>query len=731
MSSQGERMSYSWLDEVLPDAVVVADEAQRITGFNPAAERLWGCAAAEVLGQPLATLIPTRLQRVHHEHVTRFGGGAEPVRRMDRRVEVFGRRRDGNEFPCEVSIARRTTERGVDFVAVVRDLSDHRRAQRIAQLGDWSWDLVTGEQRWSPEARRILFGAGPEGVFNDCVHPDDRLFVGSTLQRALGGNAPWDLEHRVVHRDGTVRQVHQLAEVTRDAAERPLRLVGTVQDVTEVRRVQRSLLESEATVRALFEGARDAVVLLDPGHVVRSANVAAQDAARALGAPLTLGAPVPSRLLSTLRPLLERASAGESVLEEVRIDARPPRWLELSINPLRLGGDEVGGLFVMARDLTQRRTAEEQLRQAQKLDVVGRLAGGVAHDFNNLLTAIIAATSFMREELPAGSPLLLDLADIDEASARASALTRQLLSFARRQPADPRVIDVAEVVPNLERMLRRVLGSHINLQVSLEPCCYVEIDPTQFEQVLMNLVVNARDAMPSGGTLRIDGSRTPGGRVRLTVSDTGAGFSEEVGRQLFEPFFTTKGPALGTGLGLATCHGIITEAGGTIVARSTPGQGAVFEVELPSPVAPLLRRAGRSPVPVLGGTERVLLVDDDARVRALLSRALQRAGYEVQVAASGTEALTCFARAPCQLVIADVVMPDLGGYALLARLREQAPTLPVLLMTGYAAEPPPRDVAQLGQVEVLAKPFSVPELLQRARALLEAESTQEPEQVGA
>lgn len=497
-------MSYSWLDEVLPDAVVVADEAQRITGFNPAAERLWGCAAAEVLGQPLATLIPTRLQRVHHEHVARFAGGAEPVRRMDRRVEVFGRRRDGHEFPCEVSIARRTTERGVDFVAVVRDLSDHRRAQRIAQLGDWTWDLVTGEQRWSPEARRILFGAGPEGVFNDCVHPDDRLFVGSTLQRALWGNAPWDLEHRVVHRDGTVRQVHQLAEVTRDAAERPLRLVGTVQDVTEVRRVQRSLLESEATVRALFEGARDAVVLLDPGHVV-----------------------------------------------------------------------------------------------------------------------------------------------------------------------------------------------------------------------------------PSGGTLRIDGARTPGGRVRLTVSDTGAGFSEEVGRQLFEPFFTTKGPALGTGLGLATCHGIITEAGGTIVARSTPGQGAVFEVELPSPVAPLLRRAGKSPVPVLGGTERVLLVDDDARVRALLSRALQRAGYEVQVAATGAEALTCFARAPCQLVIADVVMPDLGGYALLARLREQAPALPVLLMTGYAAEPPPRDVAQLGQVEVLAKPFSVPELLQRARALLEAESTQEPEQVGA
>jgi PAS domain S-box-containing protein len=389
------------------------------------------------------------------------------------------------------------------------------------------------------------------------------------------------------------------------------------------------------------------------------------------------------------------------------------------------------------RDVTEQRVLEEQLRQAQKLEAVGRLAGGIAHDFNNILTAILGTSDLMLGDLPPDHPVRADALEVRKAALRAAELTRQLLAYSRRQVLAPDRIDLNAVVSGVEPMLRRLIGADVELATALAPGLpAVRADAGQIEQVILNLVVNARDAMPQGGRLSIEtalaevpaasaahpASLRPGGYVQLAVADTGVGMGPEIRAHLFEPFFTTKDVGKGTGLGLATVYGIVDQSGGAITVDSAPGRGTTMRILLPpapsgepSPDPP--RPAGAVPAGPPGQT--VLLVEDEDRVRALASRALENAGYRVMAAGSGADALAVAAGLPEPpgLLLTDLVMPGLGGREVARRLTERWPHIPVLYMSGYAD-----DVTRRQDLDrpLLQKPFDIDTLLRHVRLAVDA-----------
>ena len=417
---------------------------------------------------------------------------------------------------------------------------------------------------------------------------------------------------------------------------------------------------------------------------------------------------------------------------EIRLRRKNDSWVDVAVFARAVERDPSGAARRIAGvvlDLSARKHLEAQLRQAQKMEAVGRLAGGIAHDFNNLLTAILSFGSFAREALAAEDPIGLDIDEILKAGQRAQALTSQLLAFSRRKPVAPRVLNVNEVIEGTQRILRRLLGEDV--QVIVQPAAdlgNVRIDPDALEQVLLNLAVNARDAMPGGGSLTIKtanatvdpmNSVAPGEYVDIAVIDTGTGMDAATQAQIFEPFFTTKEQGRGTGLGLATCYGIVHQAGGLIQVNSALGEGTTFHVLLPRIEEQAERRSQlRDPENILGN-EVILIAEDDEQVRKIAARSLSLLGYTVIEAADGEEALEQYQRRDVgiDLLLTDIVMPRLGGKALAERLRATRPTLPILFMTGHTT---------LGTVfddpesEVLEKPFTPRALAQKVRRLLDA-----------
>jgi PAS domain S-box-containing protein len=390
----------------------------------------------------------------------------------------------------------------------------------------------------------------------------------------------------------------------------------------------------------------------------------------------------------------------------------------------------------MAEDVTERKLLEEQLRQSQKLEAIGRLAGGVAHDFNNMLTAIGGYTAFALEHAPAGSPLESDLEEISKATDRAALLTRQLLAFSRKQVLTPELLNLNGIVVEMQTMLRPLIGEDIVLTTELDPALGpIEADPGQLHQVVMNLVVNARDAMPNGGNLTIvtanadvdeigDGSIDPGRYITLTVRDAGDGIDEETLSQIFEPFFTTKDAAKGTGLGLATVYGIVKQSGGYVEVESEVGVGSAFTIYLrrvddarqhrPEPLL-------IAPPPDPSATQsvkRVLVVEDEEVVRGLVRQMLVGEGYEVLVAQDGEEAIELAGRSTIDVLLTDLTMPKVGGREVAERLRESQPGLRVIYMSGYAEDLPTGALPPA--TSFLGKPFTFAELTETVHFLLAA-----------
>jgi PAS domain S-box-containing protein len=507
------------------------------------------------------------------------------------------------------------------------------------------------------------------------------------------------------------------------------------------RRATAALRVSEARSRATLEAALDGIITIDQAGRVIAFNPAAEQIfayrqADVLGHELADLIVPPSLRDAHRRGLAQSVATGEGRLFDRRIEMTAMRAdgsefaVELIITRVVTDGQVCFTGFV--RDLTTRKLLEAQFLQAQKVESIGRLAGGIAHDFNNLLTAMAGYTGLARDALPADHPAHSDLEEVQKAAQRAGSLTRQLLAFARKQPIEPHVINLDALLRDMDTLLRRLIGENIDLVIQPTPDLgHVIADPGQIEQVIVNLAVNARDAMPEGGKLTIETrnvtldtayaqehlSVVEGPYILLAVSDTGTGMDAETQSHMFEPFFTTKEQGKGTGLGLATCFGIIKQHGGYIWVYSEVGHGTTIKIYLPRVYEAAEVRQPVDEQVVPGGTETVLLVEDELAVRVFAARVLREAGYTVVEASNGAEALHVVQEysGMIHLLLTDVVLPQMGGKALATRLVAQSPSLKVLFMSGYADDA----IVHHGRLETglafLHKPFSPAAVLRKVR----------------
>jgi two-component system, cell cycle sensor histidine kinase and response regulator CckA len=545
------------------------------------------------------------------------------------------------------------------------------------------------------------------------------------------------LEHyrsRLRRRDGDVIDVIETVVGQFDAAGELVELCGFLIDVTASVEAEAALVERARQFRAVFLDAADAMLILDDDRAIVEANPAACSLLGIASAPLVrlpfddLIAEGKDELVSAWRELL---ALGEAKREHrVQAARGTTRVVECSYRAHVHGNRHL----CIARDVTDRRLLEERLIQSEKIESVGRLAGGIAHDFNNLLTAILGYTELLIAHHPEGDNDRADLDEIQKAGERAASLTQQLLAFSRKQVLMPKEIDLNKTVAGLKSMLTRLIREDITLTCSLaDGPTTIKIDPTQLDQAILNLVLNARDALPAGGAIRLevarvrrsqvdvpaDSTSTATEYVRLRVIDNGVGIAPEVRAHLFEPFFTTKEIGKGTGLGLASVYGIVRQSNGFIAVDSQEGRGTVFTMHFPAATPPeavaAVSVAGTLPL----GCETILLVEDEAAVRVIVRTVLQRQGYRVLEASTPQEACDLFdAHAgEIDLMVTDVVMPQMNGPALAQRLVSVRPELRVLFISGYADVATPFD-SDNPNVSFLSKPFQASALNERVREML-------------
>ncbi len=639
--TMAEVLLSSDLLETLPDATIAVDREGTMVQVNAQAQELFGYDRDELIGQKVEMLVPESYRRQHHHHRENFAQTPK-TRRMGADLDLYGRRRNGSEFPVEVSLSPVATESGMFVLSAIRDISDRKRIAEELRRANEELHRRTAEQLGEYRSRLALI-----------IDSSDDAIIGKNL-------------------DGTITSWNKGAE----------RIYGYAPE--EVIGKHISLL-------------------------------------------------VPSDRPDEIPEILQKIARGESTehFESVRV-TKDGRQLDVSISvsPLRDAKGDIIGASAIARDITAQKRAESQLHQSQKMEAIGRLAGGVAHDFNNILGIINACTEFLRDRIdPAGEPSLY-IENIQKATERGSSLTRQLLAFSRTPVIQPRILDLNERLKDISKLLRPLMGDDVEvLIVSRSPSAVVEADPGQLDQILVNLAVNARDAMPRGGKFILETraekfdeafaeqhqAMAAGKYVLLAVSDTGSGMDEATASRIFEPFFTTKEMGKGTGLGLATVYGIVKQSAGHILVYSEPGHGTTFKIYLPS-ADHKIGLGSKSEVetvaPKRQGTT-ILLVEDDEIMRSLTRQLLEEHGYTVIEADDGKSALERVEShpGPIDLLLTDVVMRRMSGPELVERLSVSRPNLKVVFMSGYTGELiAEREVLKRG-ITLLEKPFSRTALL--------------------
>ena len=597
------------------EGILTLDSTGRILTANLAAERLFGYRADEITGVEFSRMMPPRT--------------GKPA---TRNREAVGRRKDGSEFPAELSLSELQTGQNRTGIAIVRDITDRKK----------SAEALASERNF---ATAVLDNAGAMVIV---INYEGRI----------------------------VRMNRAAAEATQYAFE-------------------------EVKNNYLWEA---------------FAPTGQWDEMRA-GTLDLLSGKFPARTENSLC-----CRGGSELLVA---------WTH---NALR---DEMGRVeFVVSagKDVTETQAMEEQVLHSRKMEAVGRMAGGVAHDFNNLLTAINGYSDLVLHSIRENDPIRRDIEEIKRAGERAAELTRQLLAFSRKQVLQPRVIQLNNIVSSMQRMIRRLIGDDVELNVILDPNLgQVKADPSQMEQVLLNLAVNARDAMPNGGRITIetcmiplaagaqqtDPPLPPGVYAGLRVSDTGVGMDVDTASRIFEPFFTTKEPGKGTGLGLSTVYGIVQQSGGAVTVSSEPGQGATFAIILPQTTETVAPPAGSSDIKLLQGSETVLLVEDEDEVRRLVRRVLEASGYQVLEARNGDDAISeaRLRTGPIHLLLTDVVMPRMSGPELACQLGLERPGMRVLYLSGHPAE---HVAEQYGATPCITKPMLAETLARKVREILDS-----------
>lgn len=661
---------------------------------------------------------------------------------------------DGTE-PRVVLLHLDITERKQASLRLKAQHEELQNLQRIAHLGGWELDLRDMSLEWTDETFRIFgisreeFG-GTFEAFAEFIHRDDRQRATTTQGRVHTGSASaLEHEYRIVRPDGEIRHLYEQGEVELDPQGRPSALRGSVIDVTPLKRAEQSAREMADRLDGFFEHSPLilAEVSLDYRYEVVNSRFC-----ELLGRPRsevrgrTLEELLPPAMVPDFKARIDEvvATRQTTVVEDLVDIGDEQAIFSTWLFPLFDQQDRVRSVGSIGQDITQQRRHErerveltEQLRQSQKLDAIGRLAGGVAHDFNNMLSVILGYTDMVMESLGEEHPAYEDLQAVESAAERSTNLTRQLLAFARQQTIAPEVVDLNREIPRMLRMLERLVGENVEILWRPDDDLWpVLIDPSQIDQILANLAVNARDAIDDVGRLVIETANQtfdeqsdaiqhpfrPGDFVVLRVSDTGSGMTAEIREKIFEPFFTTKTASRGTGLGLATVYGIVQQNEGFIQVHSEAGRGTEFAIYLPraTSVDP-----ARSSTPTVAeaptGDERVVLVEDEVTLLELTRRQLESLGYEVLGTSSPEEALALFEadEGPIHLLVTDVIMPGMNGRQLHEEVKKLRPDTPALFLSGYSTDVIAHHGVLDPGVNFLSKPVSKTALGEKIRSILD------------
>ena len=701
------------------DAIITKSLDGTITGWNPAAERLFGYTAAEAVGQSIDLLVPPDRIAEVHDILRRVSWGETIEQYETERV-----RKDGSTVEVSLSISPIKTASGAIIGAsqTVRDITESRRTQHALRqqieerrrIFDTSQDLILVIDprgvlvQVSPSAETIL-GYTPKEMIgrnaSEFLLPDDLEISREEMRLARRGQRAQNTDSRYVHKDGRVVTLSWMGTWSQPV--RRYFFVG--RDMTESRLAQETLRESEQLARGIIESALDAFVQIDESGSILNWNSQAEkifgwSRREALGRNL-IDLIIPeinrARHKSGLEHFLrtgESAILGRRVEVEARLRDGKEIKVELSITALkRREGFVFNGFF---RDLTERIAAEDRIRQSEKMEALGQLTGGIAHDFNNILTVITGTIEILSDAVAKEPQLAAITRMIDDAAARGADLTQHLLAFARKQPLQPREVDINTLMIDAAKLLRPTLGEHIEIESVFEDeACVATVDPNQLATAILNLALNARDAMPDGGKLiletgsaflddnyaSIHGDVRPGRYALIAVSDTGTGIPAGILDKVFNPFFTSKGPGKGTGLGLSMVYGFIKQSAGHIKIYSEEGHGTTIKMYLPPGTGALVASEAPNALEVQGGHETILVVEDDRLVRNYVLTQLHSLGYMTLDAANAAEALAVFeAGSQFDLLFTDVIMPGaMNGRQLANELQRRKPGLKVLFTSGY------------------------------------------------
>jgi len=647
-----------------------------------------------------------------------------------------------------------------DIYTLYQQLKIHRIRRKLIQreelfrlISENAADLIAvvdmhGNRIYNSLSYEKVLGYSPEELRSSSsfeqIHPEDRERVKAAAEEARLTGVGRPMEYRFRHKDGTWRVLESTASVIRNSKGEPEKMVILNRDITERKRAVEAAQRSETSFRSVVGDAPYGIFQADLTGKLLMVNPALE---KMLGYKSQDELLMVNLASGIYRHPAEHQKINDLFLRnqhfkdiEVEWKRKDGTFITVRCSGWTVKHESSAHIEVFAEDVTERRVLERQLRMAQKMEAVGRLSGGIAHDFNNLLGVIIGYIQVMKRNLVPGQPSYEYAEEIEKAGQRAVSLTRQLLAFSRQQVLEPVILNLNTLVSDMEKMLSRLIGEDIQLNLILDPVIgQVKADPGQIEQVVMNLAVNARDAMPDGGKLTIQTAdaeidvafasehpgSVPGQYVALAVTDTGTGMDPEIQAQIFEPFFTTKGRDKGTGLGLATVYGVVKQSNGYITVDSEKGKGTSFKIYLPRIEQPIATRTKSIQTPLtVGGSETILLVEDAEPLRILAQLFLKENGYHVLTAADGSEAQQVAAEftGPIHLLLTDVVMPGINGRVLAERLAPSHPAMKVLYMSGYTDS----FIAGHGVLDegthLLHKPITEEALMRKVRELLDGRS---------
>lgn len=747
---------YRIVAETATDAIVTVDDDNSILYVNSAAEKVFGYTVPEMIGKNLEMLMPDYSPRVHRDAATLSNqhSAAQPI------LQLPGLHKSGREISVEISLGEFKNQHGHSFTGVIRDVSERQRVEKALQTSEAEMRALFAAMRdvilvadrdgrylkVAPTNPSLLYKPPVEivGKTIEELFPPERarLFM-ETVRRALELQAPVNIEYPL-NIDGTDVWFSGTASPMEENS-----VIWVARDITERKQAEEALRASEKRYRQMFEKNLSVQLLIDPfsGEIV-DANPAACDFYGYQREQLRV---MNIKQINTLDSTSVAAEMQLAVMERHnrfvfrhQLASGDLRDVEVFSSPMEMDGRQL--LYSIVYDITEHLRAqtalgesEEKLRQSQKLEAVGQLAGGIAHDFNNLLTAILGYSDLLLRQHPPDDPSHKKIVGINKAGERASGLTRQLLAFSRKQVLQPKVFCLNETVESIEEMLQHIIGEQIELVCALRTDCgLIKADPIEIERVLLNLAVNARDAMPDGGRLLIEtnqvelsedlagsyGEVRAGLHVLLSITDFGVGISPEIKPRIFEPFFTTKELGHGTGLGLSTVYGIIKQSGGSIMVESEMGCGTTFKIYLPSvdDAPETLKSEFPKIQKSFSRKETILLVEDEEMVRAMTREILETNGYRVVEASRGEEALA-FAEQFAEtidLLVTDVVMPRMNGRELSEKLLVQRPEIKVLFISGYTHDTFKDQVMLSDKIEFLQKPFKPEVLASKVRETLDA-----------